>query len=220
MAKQQISVTRALVELKRYEDRLSTALANGTFSAVSHGEGDKIRIESLTKNQQLPSNVKDVETLISASFQKINQLIANRAAMKAAVIASNASTTIQFLGRVITVAEAIETKTSLQYLRKAYNHINAQVVNAANIVTVVESKLQNTIENLTAQALGGSGKSDAVTLEAIAKVQRAAYNPKVIGHDLAADALLKLQEQINAIEAELDFTLSESNAKTMIEVDL
>lgn len=219
MAKQRISVTRALVELKRYEDRLQQALAQGTFAAVSHGEGEKTRVESVNR-QRLPGNVGEVETLITASFQKVNQLIVNRAALKAAIVASNATTQIQFLDRTITVAEAIETKTSLAQLRQAYAVMNAQVVTATNTVAVADTKLKATIENLTAQALGGSGKADAAAQEAIAQVQNKAHRPQVIGHTIAQKNLEALQDRISAVEAELDVTLSEVNARTEIEVEL
>lgn len=219
MAKQSISVTRALVELKRYEQRIAQAVANGTFSAVSYGEGDKTRVESMNR-QKLPGTVKEVETLITASFQSVNQLITNRAALKAAIVTSNAATKVQFLDRMITVAEAIETKSSLNQLRSVYSAMNTQVMMAVNAVSTAEGRLQATIETLTGQALGGAGKADAAAQEAIAKVQYAANRPAVIGHDVANANLKALQDQISAIEAELDFTLSESNAKTMIEVEL
>ena len=219
MAKQTISVTRALVELKRYEQRLHQALAQGTFAAVSYGEAEKTRVESVNR-QRIPSVVKDVETLITSSFQSVNDLITNRAALKAAIVASNAATKVKFLDREISVAEAIETKSSLTMLRTAQTTMNNQVVQAVNTVAQADAKLKVTIETLTGQALGGSGKADASAQEAIAMLQNAAHRPQVIGHEVATKNLQALQERISAIEAELDFTLSESNAKTLIEVDM
>lgn len=219
MAKQTISITRALVELKRYEQRIAQALDKGTFAAVSYGEGAKTRVESVNR-MKLPGTVKEVEVLIGASFQSVNQLILNRQALKAAIVKSNATTVMNFMGREITVAEAIETKSSVNQLRTAYSVINGQVASAMSIVSVAESKLETTIENLTAQALGGSGKADAVAQEAISKVQYASHRPAVIGHEYAQNNLKSLEDTISAINAELDFSLSEVNAKTLIEVEL
>lgn len=219
MAKQTISITRALVELKRYEQRIAQALNNGTFSAVSFGEGGKTRVESINR-MKVPGTVKEVEELIAASFQSVNRLILNRQALKAAIVKSNATTVMNFMGREITVAEAIEVKSSVNQLRMAHATISNQVTMAMSTVSTAEAKLAATIENLTAQALGGSGKVDAVAQEAISKVQYATHRPAVIGHEYAQNNLESLQNTISAINAELDFSLSEVNAKTLIEVEL
>lgn len=215
---QSISITRALVELKRFDQRINSEVSSGVFAAVKVGTTESARVAS---SGNVRHNSADLAlSRINGSLQSVNALIKNRAAMKAAIIKSNAATQIEFMGTKISVAEAIEMKASKTYLQHLARYISAHLVWARNEVSQADAKLEVSINSLAQAAVGSTNKVDAVTLSTITTAQNAISKATIVGEDLAEKHLKEVNDRISAIEAELDFTLSESNARTMIEVEL
>src|ERR1035437_8401176 len=109
MSAQQISVTRALVELKRLDERISKAISGGLFVARTIGRDTNKKVIGSS------DTVASVEAKIHGSFDKVNSLIVNRERIKSAIVLSNANTKVKILGRDVTVAEAIELKSTVAF---------------------------------------------------------------------------------------------------------
>ena len=208
-----ISITRALAELKRIDEQLEKATRTSLFvvSTVGHGAQRKL----LSGNVTLEATAKKLQS----SRDSIQHLFTKRQALKAAIVQSNAVTTVTIGGTTMTVAQAIELKRSIQFKRILMESIQAQLVATTKLVDGHNVKLQAEIEaNL--QAVYGSDKSklDASSYDAVAVPKLNAREATVFDPTNAVKYVTDLGEEISLVDTELDFTLSESNARTEIQI--
>lgn len=211
--KQSMSITRALVELKRMNDRITTAINQGRFVARTVGQRTHQKIAGHTET------VEAMKARIQSSFDSVDGLIAQRERIKAAIVLSNASTLVTLLGRSISVAEAIELKGTVVYRKSYLNSLRSQLMRENLEIEKNNVALENSID-LSLKAVYGAEKSkiDASLVAAITMPQHeqklaALFDPLKI-----EDKIAKIEKEVADLESEVDFTLSESNAKTLIEV--
>lgn len=209
-----MSVTRALAELKRLDDRLNRMTTDQLiFVSVAVGQGDKQKVLGVS------DTVQNVVSQIQSNRDRVNSMIEQRAKIKAAVVASNAATKVKLGSREMTVAEAIELKKSIDAQRNILATCRRQVIRANALVAQQNAALEAQIETNLATIYGNEkGKVDASMFEAIAKPQREQKEASLIDPIKINDLIKSLEEEISLVETELDFTLSESNAKTEIEI--
>lgn len=209
-----MSVTRALAELKRLDDRLNRmATDQSIFVSVAVGQGDKQKVLGVS------DTVQNVVSQIQSNRDRVNSMIELRAKIKSAVVASNASTKVTLGAREMTVAEAIELKKSIDVKRNMLNTYRRQVIQANALVAKQNAALEAQIETNLATIYGNEkGKVDASMFEAIAKPQREQKEASLIDPIKINDLIKSLEEEISLVETELDFTLSTSNAKTEFEI--
>jgi hypothetical protein len=214
MTAQTISVTRALVELKRLGDRI-TQSTNANFLAITVGKESNEKVLNSNKS------VAELTSEILGSFDKVDSLIKNREALKAAIVKSNAETQVTLLGRSMTVAEAIELKTSVVYRQTYLNQLRRQLVTGKQAVERANADLDAKIE-ASLNTVYGSEKTKISSdlVDQIAKPQRLQKEQALLDPGKIETKIEKLQEEISAIESELDFVLSESNARTTVTVTL
>lgn len=212
--KQTMSITRALAELKRLDDRIARDTGAAQFVAVSVGKGDQ---RKSANNGAL--TVQDTEKKIKSAYDSLTDLFTRRASIKSAIVLSNAKTLVTINGKEITVAEAIELKQSINLKRTLVAIMQNQMTAARSSSDLLNQKLETRIEGFL-NTLYGTDKSkiDTVTIEAVGKTQRDASEAGLIDPLNLSERIDKLQEEIAAVDTELDFTLSEVNARTEITV--
>ena len=211
--KQQMSITRALVELKKLNDRINTAIQNGRYICRTVGKNANTKLVDAT------GTVDQMKTKIQASFDAVDALIGNRERIKSAIVLSNATTMVQVLGRTISVAEAIELKSTVT-LRQTYLALmRGQLMRETAEVNKVNAALDATIET-SLNAIYGSEKSkiDENTYKSVAGPQKEQKEAALLDPCKIEDRIAKLTEEIEELSSSLDFTLSESNARTIVEV--
>lgn len=214
--KQTISVTRALVELKRLDGRIGNAIASGIFIGVSTGRGDKRRASS-----PVAGTVTAVENQIQGSFDQVEKLIQMRQKLKSAIVTSNAVTKVIVLGQEMTVAEAIEQKSSIGNLQSYSYALEAQIKKARLTVDAQNSQLDSKIEQLVNTVYGSDKtKIDPSVYDAVATPQKNDKESALIDPKGADAVLSALRERISQLESTIDYVLSEANAKATIEVDM
>lgn len=209
-----MSVTRALAELKRLDDRLKRMTTDQSiFVSVAVGQGDKQKVLGVS------DTVQNVVSQIQSNRDRVNSMIEQRSKIKAAVVASNAATKVKLGSREMTVAEAIELKKSIDVQRNMLATYRRQVIQANALVAKQNAALEAQIETNLATIYGNEkGKVDASMFEAIAKPQREQKEASLIDPIKINDLIKSLEDEISLVETELDFSLSEINAKTEIEV--
>lgn len=211
--KQQMSITRALVELKKLNDRIAGAVQNGKFISRTVGKNANIKLADAT------GTVDQMKAKIQASFDTVDSLIGNRERIKAAIVLSNATTMVQVLGRTISVAEAIELKSTVTLRQSFLTVLRSQLMRETVAVNSVNTALDATIET-SLNAIYGSEKSkiDENTYKSVAGPQKEQKEAALLDPCKIEDRIVKLTEEIEELSSSLDFTLSESNARTIIEV--
>ena len=207
-----MSVTRALAELKRIDDRIQRATGAGIFVTVSVGKDAQMKV-----NDMAGMSVDQAKAKIQSSFDTVNSLFKERAALKAAIVKSNAVTTVKIGLIEVTVAEAIEMKRSIDSKRTLLNVMRLQQTRAQGVVSQLNAKLEQDIDS-NLKTIYGSDKSkvDVNSYDLIAKPQKALKEAALIDPVNIVDKITALEEEISLVDTELDFTLSEVNAKTNI----
>lgn len=213
-ATQIMSITRALAELKRLDDKISRAISGNTFVGIQIGKNAN------AKPNGVQGTVVAVAAQIQGAFDSLDAMFAQRDSIKSKIVQSNAVTRVTIAGRSVTVAEAIELKRSVANKRDLLSVLKRQqtAVNAA--ISAHNLKLDEAIDSQV-KALYTSEKGAKVTSEQFDNVSKpmkeqkeaSVIDPKDIVKSIAA-----LEELISVVDTELDFTLSEINAKTTIVV--
>ena len=211
-----ITVTRALTELKRFDSRIEREIVNGVFSGVSKGTGANETVQGSTLK-----TVKEVEAKIEASFQSVQKLIANREAIKSAIVKSNAETFITFRGAQITVADAIELKGNVSSREKLLTYARHGLTQSKNTVQTGNVRVDEDADKIVTAAAGGDkNKLDTATQKSLYDSQYAIKRLNVVGAEITERKIAELEKEVEDIKTELDFLLSESNATTTVSVTL
>jgi hypothetical protein len=215
MAKQQISVTRALVELKRLDDRISKAIMGGVFVGRIIGRDTNAKVVGSN------DTVAAVTSKIQGSFDKVSALIANRAAIKSALVLSNAQTQVQVLGKGMTVAEAIELKSTVAFRQTFMDRMRVQQSNAREAIERANAQLDAEIETSINTLYGADrSKIDADTIKGVIDIKKSQKEQSLLDPARIEAKIEAVEADILNLTSELDFVLSESNARTSIEVEL
>jgi hypothetical protein len=204
---EQMTLTRALNEIKLLEKKIARfSEPNVMWLAVSKNG----KISGVQSIDQLKSTVE-------ANKQKLNDFITNRNDLKKKLLEANNKITVTVSGKTYTIAEAIDRKAFITTEKHIFSTLNHQVIMARNAFDVENQRLDEKVERTITQALGGDGKKDPAVVEGIEKSVR--ENMKIILEDPAkvADWVAKTLIEIEEFENEIDFVLSEANAKNTID---
>lgn len=209
--KRKISITEALVELKLYDAKINKALSSTTF------------VGSKKKSESKVDNVVNLDTFITAAksgYQSVSDLIKNRAAIKSAVVQSNAVTNVEIAGKAYTVAEAIERKNSIEYDKDLLNEMKTQWANETLKVNRENQKVSAQVDKMLEASLGRD--SDKKVSESDLATIHDAYHERndweLVDPLGLYEKIQQLETEIDAFEADVDIRLSISNSVTYIEV--
>lgn len=206
-----MSVTRALAELKRLDDRITRAVSGSSYIGISVGTGSQMKVASQN------TTVEQLVSSIQSAYDSVTSLFAQRSAIKAAIVKSNAAVTVNLGGRVLTVAEAIELKQSIATKRSLLAVLQRQQTAANAGVATLNAAVEAAIDS-NLKTVYGSDKSkvDKETYDLIAKPQKAAKEAALVDPLNLVEKIKAIEEEVSLVDTELDFTLSEINAKTDI----
>ncbi|MFB0831544.1 hypothetical protein ACEU2D_18315 [Brevibacillus laterosporus] len=205
----EMSVTRGLAELKLLKKRIEDTIDKSTFASYSIGQ-------KIAKGYK---SIEEFEVDSKAKFDSVKSLIKQRNAIKSAIVESNAKTIIKIGELEMTVAEAIERKTSIEFdrlfLQKLRNdfHVANQIVEHKN--TEVNASLQRLLES---QFNGKDGKIQQDTVELISKPYKKNNEAKLVDPINLRKIIEEMQNEIDKFDTEVDFVLSESNSLTKIKI--
>lgn len=199
-----MTVNRALVELKLAEKKIESITSRTNNAIVC------------AKSQENDEGTKVLAAAIKSNYDKIKNLIDYRQNIKDAIIKSNAVTTVEIAGKSFTVAEAIERKTSYQFLSSLVNAVVSDVNSAKADVERRNASSKHNAEQHVAGMIQGEVAAETVADLVDDHYKRnevvAVYDQNVFD-DASAN-----QDHILEFMAEIDLALTESNAVTQIEV--
>jgi hypothetical protein len=202
-----MSVHRGLSELKLYTNKIETSL-NTTF-VVANKASNKM-IGGLT--------IDEVTSAIKGNFDKVVDLIENRKRIKDAIVRSNAATKVKINGVEMTVAEAIERKASIDLDKDLLNTLQRQFQQQNGVVDNNNNQLPAKLETFLAATLGDKPTNDDV--KALTQTYNDGNKYVLIDPAKIQTYIAKLTNDIQEFESQVDYTLSESNAVTFLDVDL
>jgi len=203
---QQITVTRALAQVKSLNDRIERATAT-TF--VSHTVGGK---------HHTGKTAQEIEVQLKQNLQSVQDLITQRSKVKAAIVRSNAVTQVTINGATMTVAEAIERKGSIQLDKALLNQLSVQASQQRAVVERANVQMQQRLDDLIKTTASKDRKVEESDIKAISEPFERNNKAVLLDPNDVAQVIQKLERDILDFEEEVDFALSEVNAVTKITV--
>jgi len=204
---EKISITRALVMLKTLDKRINQQSKELNPLDV---EVDK----KLTFSKQ-PKN--DFVQDIKASYQKLTDLIKQRNTIKSNIVKSNALTTVRVAGGEMTVAQAIERKSSIVFEKNLLNILKHQLANGIARMDSVNCQARLRLDKLLESTFSkDSTKVKPEEFESVSKPFLERNEATLVDPLDIRKVIESLEESINSFEEEVDIALSESNAVTLI----
>lgn len=210
---QKISLTRALATVKSLENKIEKATATLTLFGIQKGIGTFATMNGTSKTpEEFKQSVKE-------AYQALGDMLATRTAIKRAIILANAHTMVTVGKTEMTIAEAIELKRSIQFDSQLVVALRKALV-ASNFAFTTEKrafddKIDRTKETYT------SGRDKKISEEDLNTLTKPIENkdfPTLIDPIGMAEQEAEISSKIEDFMLNVDFALSEVNAKTEIEI--
>lgn len=207
-----ISITEALNELKLYDSKITKAIGKNVLVGATKKISPLVGVMSRD----------DFEEKVKANFQSVKDLIRNRNALKSAVVVSNAKTIVEIDGVTMTVAEAIERKSSIDYEKFLLDEMKTQYSQKRDVVLSENVKVDRQIDKLLEGFVGRDSdkKPSKEDQAAIVEPYKAKNEYELVDPIGILNEIEKLENSINGFESEVDTRLALSNATTFIELDM
>lgn len=206
-----ISITEALNELKLYDARIRKAISNIKLVGAAKKSSDKVGVVSKdTFNERA-----------KADYQSVTDLMANRNALKSAIVKANAVTDVTIAGKNMTRAEAIERKNSIEYEESLLLEMKRQYATTMDSINKENKKVDSKVDELITTLVGRDSdkKLSKEDQEAVEKPYREKNEFEFIDPIGIYDEMLSLESDIDGFKSEVDTVLVLSNATNFIEVD-
>lgn len=210
-----MNLTRVLSRISVLKKMIGKSIEQMTVVAVTRGQGERRRMAALSSG-----SIEDVTQRITSSFQSAVDLIAERARLREALLDANSKVIVVINRRPMTIAAAVEYKNSLEFDKMLIATVKRQLVNAEQIVEKENDRLQDSIDNLLISTFQTTDKSKIKPelYEAIAAPQREEKEAALLDPLNIRVRLDEMEKNVGDFLAEVDFALSEVNARTGIEV--
>lgn len=203
-----LSLHRVLSELKMLDRRITDAIGDVNPQAVM--VGNKLKNISLS--------VEEFETQAKSSLQKVRDLIDRRYKLKCALIKANAETKVTISGKEMTIADAIDYKTVIEYKEQLLRHLRNKFTNVTNMYNSEVEKMETKLDETVKAATNKSDKPDKDLIAALTESYRKANDVKVIDPTHLSEIITTLSKEVDDFKAEVDAVLAEANATTFVEV--
>lgn len=211
MTVEKMTIHKALAELKIIDDRIISAISEGTYCVANKHSNEKIK--------GVP--VEEYKRVMQGYYDKSTDFIKRRNVIKRAVTLSNAVTKVDVIGEEYTVAEAIDMKNHgvefdemlLDALKKQYNKAQAEILKHNG------DDLEKRAEQYVIGIYGSKeGKTNTDDFEKTKKDFIRANEYELVDSIKILDKINALEEKIASFKAEIDAALSVSNSLTYIEI--
>jgi len=211
MTTEKMTIHKALAELKIIGDRINNSISSSTFIKANKHSNEKINGVS----------VEEFRKQIQGNWDKSNDLIKRRNAIKRNVVLSNAKTVVKVGNDEFTVAEAIEMKnTGMQYKKELLNQLNRQYVEAISVTEKENGEtLQQKAENYVIGLYGSKDKVNNDEIENVRKQFIVNNTFELIDPIKVREKIDSLEKEIAEFDAEIDSCLSVSNSLTEITIE-
>jgi hypothetical protein len=211
MPTETISLTRALAEVKTLEDRIQKAILTAKFIDVVQGTAETPVDRAFRSKEELAARIQ-------GDFQSIEALAARRAAMKAAITKANVVTLVKVGERTMTIADAVALKQALFLHQLLLDAMKQSQLQGTRQVEVLAKQLDEKIERLVQNSFQNVSKVSEEQFQSVKKPQAEAFEPKLLDPLRLNDKIRALESQLEDIQLNLDFALSEVNARTDVEI--
>lgn len=199
-----ITITQALRELNLLDKRITSGKEKPFFifftpNSKDRGnafDGDKFSAEA------------------KANYQSVRDLIKRRADIKREIVKSNASTMVNIGGVEMTVAEAIELKSSIGYKKSLLSDLERGYLKATREEAARTKEVEANILSILASE--GLSTATAESRTQVAQSHRNANLGSIAGIEVSEIDILR--DEIDSFESSVDTILTISNSTTNISI--
>ena len=208
MATQKITLTRALAKLKTLDSRIHAIKPQHLFA---YKIGNQVSGTTLSADQFAKQS--------QSTWDELSDLVKLRSAIKTAIVAANSATQVTVCGEQMTIASAVERKMFYPTIK----HVMVQICNnygqlfkqVENHNVQVSQRLDKMLEGLVGKDKKmAEGEFEAVSRPFLEQNKADMLDPFSV-YQKAQDKI----KEVDAYLAEVDFVLSEANARTEIEIE-
>ena len=197
-----ISVSQALAELKLLRKRIQNATKESVFTVV--------------KKKRDLLDVAKFSVEASASYQSYKDLLARYNSIKAAIVFSNATTTVSIAGINYTVADAVERKKTIEMEKEMLKTMKHQFEMAKMEYERHVASENTRVERLIQTELGKESKTNVEVITQLSETFLAQNKAEIVDPLNLAKEIAALNKAIEDFETKVDWVLSESNGRTTI----
>ena len=206
---EKMTIHRGLAELKLLNSRAHNAANSGTYCVANKRSNKKIN--GMTIDQ--------IKEKIKSDHDSAVALINRRNKIKTAIVMSNAVTKVTISGVEMTVAEAIERKSSINLDKDLLCSMKAAYKTALATLNKNNDGLTTKLEDHLKNQTGGKEKVEPAVIKQLSETFMELHEYDLIDPLGAEKKIKELDDSISGFEAEVDAILSESNATTFIEFE-
>ena len=205
-----ITIHAALGEIKKLRQRAEKKIINSSFIGCKKNSSDELYRTNVNK--------ETFEKNVQADYESICKLLKNADDIKSKIVLSNATTKINIGEETMTVAEAIERKSSIKFEEKLLSRMTTQYNDIIGTVNVYNENMEESLDQQVTN-LGGKDGSDKNKLSGYMEEYRKQNGWSVIDPIQLRNKIEELDEKIANFKNNVDVALSISNATTFIEIE-
>lgn len=204
-----MTVAKALNELKLLDSRITRRINESVLAGYVIGKKPMTGFDS----------IEEIEQRAKSDYQSANDLIKQRNKIKSAIVVSNATTPITVAGVNMTVAEAIEMKSFIEYKKSLLNRLKNTYTQYVNHVERTNTTVKNQLDNHLEVMLGKDGKNKIAENDDFVKSYLSQNEAKLIDPLNLKQKIDELTSEIEAFESDVDYELNRSNVITEITIE-
>ena len=205
-----ITIHRALSELKLINKRIASGLTQQVI-------GSKVKIDA----EVLGMTAVDFEAKLVGNLQSVRKLIENKSKLKAAIEKSNAETLVKINGKEMTVTEALTIKNhTLKDLNDLYTTLKRLHFSFNDNVNRLNTDIKAKADQYALSMFQGVS---SISPEKVANVKSEYITSReyeVVDPNKLPEVIETIEKEIDGFTNEIDYVLSESNAKATITIEL
>lgn len=211
-----ITITRAITELKMLNNRIKKEARESMYFGVQVGNNLVYPTRSI-KPEDFKERVKE-------SVQSVEDLIKRATQIKFAIDKSNFSTTVKIGGQEFTVSEVLAMKSLIGNKQEYLDRLTLDYSKATEVMESKERENSSAIDNLVNQEINAAGKSSVGKddkeniLKRYTSMIETTRAVTLLDPENCQKKLKELKEELEVFAKEVDYTLSESNSTTFIEI--
>jgi hypothetical protein len=199
-----ISITQALSELKLLRKRIESVTRTATFT-------------TLKKASDMVDATK-FSSQATASYQSFTDLMARYNRLKSAIVISNATTKVTIGGIEYTVADAVERKRSIDMEKELLNVMKQQYAATMGEYERHQQLEQQRVDRLLTTELAKDAKTNVEVVQQLTATFLAQNKATVLDPLGLPEKIKTITNSIEEFETRVDYTLSESNGRTLIAI--
>lgn len=204
-----MTIHRALAELKLLDSKIEKGI-NEIYPAAIFQKGKKI--DGHLTEEEFKKNAE-------GSYQSVSDLISRKVKIKSAIVKSNAATSVEVAGKIMTVTDAITFKAIVETKQKLISYLKQKNQAALAALSRNNDIVSKNVEVLLQNAFGkDSTKVSKEDADAVSKPYLENNTFHLIDPLKIAEKISDLEKETLDFEADVDACLSESNAISFIEI--